>query len=733
MTLRRDKTRERPMIKKTTMAVMFLAALLTAGFGTSSLLAEKSRQPAPPPAGPEQKSVTAVRSAEAVRIDGLLDEAVWQRPGAADFIQLLPAEGSEPTEKTEVWVGYDDNNLYVAALLHDSEPSKILALLGRRDDYLESDWFTVALDPYFDRRTGNAFSVNPAGSIRDFSLSNDAQTDSSWDGVWECQARITDSGWTVEIRIPLNQLRFNPQSEQVWGVNFRRLIKRKNEQISYVLFRQDEIANVSRFARLEGIRDIRPGRNVEVLPYSVGQAQFKPAEPGNPFETGRRVLGNAGLDLKVGLKSNLTLIATINPDFGQVEVDPAVINLSAYESYFQEKRPFFIESAQLFNGFGRGGVMMNMSLNWPNPSLFYSRRIGRAPQGYVTSDGYSSTPDRTTILGAAKVTGRLGGGWNLGLIQALTASEFAQIDDFGIRSRQQVEPLSYYGVVRLQKDFNQGRQGLGFLATGVGRDLDDAFLGSLMNKSAFSLGVDGWSYLDQNRNWVLGGWLGGTRVAGSVEDMLRLQRSSLHYFQRPDADHVEVDPEAVSLSGWGGRLILAKQQGAWLFNLAVGALSPGFNPNDMGFQSGGSDRINAHLFAGRQWTKPGKLFRNLFVFTGPWVNYDFGGNRTGGGNHLYVSGQLLNYWGFGLFLLHTPAALSNSLTRGGPLAGVRESVSINPNLSTDDRKAVVLNAYGGWERTADTGMEWTAGLSLRWKPRSNFSLSWGPLYARSTN
>lgn len=674
-----------------------------------------------------------MRTTETIQVDGQLLEAVWKRPGVREFFQLQPVEGSTPTEKTEVWVAYDQDNLYIAALLYDSDPSKIISLLGRRDDLLESDWFGVALDPYYDRRTGNAFWVNPAGSIRDYSLSNDAQADPSWDGIWDCKARITDQGWVVETKIPLNQLRFNIKNEQVWGINFRRIIKRKNEMISLVLIRQDEIANVSRFARLEGIRDVRPGQNIELLPYSVGQAQFKPAAPGNPFETGRRIQGNAGLDLKLGLRSNLTLSATINPDFGQVEVDPAVINLSAYESYFQEKRPFFIEGSQLFENFGRGGVMMSMSLNWPNPDLFYSRRIGRAPQGYVTAEGFSSTPDRTTILGAAKITGRLGDGWNFGLLQALTAVEYAQVDYFGFRSRQQAEPLSFYGVVRLQKDFNEGRQGLGLMATGVGRDLDDALLSSLLNESAFSLGVDGWSFFDQKRNWVLGGWLGGTRLTGSVEDILRLQHSSLHYYQRPDADHVEANPLATSLSGWGGRLILAKQQGAWLFNLAVGALSPGFDPNDVGFQSGGSDKINAHVFFGRQWTKPGKLFRNLFIFTGPWIGFDFGGNRTDGGNHLFITGQLLNYWSFGLFVLQQPAHLSNSLTRGGPLARIKDSFSINPNLLTDDRKAVVLEAFGSYERTVDTGKGWSSGLSLRWKPRSNISFSWGPLYARETN
>lgn len=528
----------------------------------------------------------------------------------------------------------------------------------------------------------------------------------------------------------MTQLRFEDKEEQVWGINFRRIIKRKNKSLSYVWIRKDEAANVSRFARLEGIRHIRPGRNIELLPYSVGQAQFKSAEPNNPFQTGSRLLGNAGLDFKVGLKSNLTLNATINPDFGQVEVDPAVLNLSDYETFYEEKRPFFIEGAQMFQGFGRGGVFMNFSINWPSPSFFYSRRIGRAPQGYVTAEGFSSSPDRTAILGAAKITGRLGGGWNFGLIQALTANEFADIDTLGLRSRQQVEPLSYCGVVRIQKDFQEGRYGLGFMATAVSRDLDDQLLSDILNRNAFSLAVDGWSFLDEKKNWVVGGWLGGTRVSGSAQDILRLQTSSMHYFQRPDAAHVEVDPQAISLSGWGGRFSLAKQQGKWLFNFALGALSPGFNPNDMGFQYGSSDRINGHLIVIRQWTDPGKIFRSFNIYTGPFWNLDFGGHLLSYGSHLYLFGNFLNYWGFSFMAFYEPPHLNNTLTRGGPLLWVKNSISASFSVNSDDRQAVVLESYGFLSKTQDTDSDWSIGLNIRWKPRSNFSISWGPYFER---
>ncbi|MBM3296086.1 MAG: carbohydrate binding family 9 domain-containing protein, partial [Candidatus Aminicenantes bacterium] len=545
--------------------------------------------PALTPASP--KFMTAVRVTEPIVIDGRLTEKVWQSTPSDGFIQNDPQDGEPSTERTQVWVAYDDKALYVAAYCFDSEPKKIVSRLGRRDSQVDSDWFSFAVDPYFDKRTGYAFAVNPSGSIVDSALSNDVNRDSSWDGVWEAKTEVNGDGWTLEMRIPFNQLRFPAREEHVWGINFRRVIQRKNEVAVFAWVPKSEPAFVSKFAELRGIQGIKPGRQVELMPYVVGQTQFRPAEEGNPFETGSRGLGNAGFDLKVGLKSNLTLDATVNPDFGQVEVDPAVLNLSAYETYYSEKRPFFIEGASIFNGFGRGGIYLNAGFNWPDPRFFYSRRIGRAPQGYVTQEGHFRVPDRTTILGATKVTGKLGT-WNVGFISALTSSESAEIDQLGSRILQEVEPFSFYGVFRAQKDIQKGRSGYGLMATGVMRDLESETLAGILNKNAFSLAMDGWHFLDTKRNWVVGGWLGGTRVEGSRDDILRLQYSSMHYFQRPDADHLGVDPEATSLSGWGGRFTLAKQNGSVLGLLQVGALSPGFNPNDMGFQFGASDIIN---------------------------------------------------------------------------------------------------------------------------------------------
>jgi len=678
---------------------------------------------------PEQKTVQAVRANGLIKIDGILEEKVWQNQGYSDFTQSDPEDGAQPTEKTEVWVAYDEKALYVAACLYDSQPELIKSRLGRRDDFVESDWFIFAVDPYYDKRTGFQFAVNPAGSIVDWTLFNDEWNDTTWDGVWEWKAIINEKGWCVEIRIPYNQLRFPKKEEYVWGVNFRRVIERKNEKVGFVWVPKEDSGYVSRFAKLVGINGIRPGRHIEFLPYTVGHAQYSPEETGNPFKTGEKYLGNTGFDVKIGLKSNLTLDATVNPDFGQVEVDPAVINLSAYETYYSEKRPFFIEGSTIFSQFGQGGATSQASISWSSPTFFYSRRIGRAPQGFVTRSGYVNLPDRSTILGAFKLTGKLGSGWNIGFINALAAREYAEIDSGGEGFKEEVEPFSYYGVLRVQREFNEGKQGLGFIATSVFRDLRDENLEAIINKNAFSLAIDGWTFLDKDKTWVVNGWFGGTRVEGSQQAVLSLQESSLHYYQRPDATHLEVNDGATSLSGWGARFCLNKQKGRFLFNAAVGALSPGFDPNDVGFQYGSSDTINAHLLLGYSWPHPGKVFRNLWLYGGPFRNYDFGGNKIWDGILLIAEGQFLNYWDFNSMVAYNPKTMSNRLTRGGPLALIPEGFQIDFGMSSDGRKPVVITVYESLYSRPESGYSWDGGISLRWKPRSNISLTMGPGYS----
>lgn len=677
---------------------------------------------------PPQKSITALRVDGEVKIDGLLDEAVWQRRGQTDFLQSDPQDGTQPTEKTEVWVAYDDNALYVAARLYDSEPGRISSRLGRRDEITESDWFYFAVDPYYDRRSGYQFGVNPSGCIIDWTLSNDVNRDTTWDGVWDCGTRVDEQGWTVEIKVPYHQLRFSKADKYTWGINFRRHINRKNETVGYVWIPKEIPGFVSHFAKLEGMGDIRPGRHLEIMPYSVGQAHFSPEVQGNPFRTGRDFLGNAGFDMKVGLSTNLTLDMSVNPDFGQVEVDPAVINLTDYETYFEEKRPFFIEGNNIFSNFGDGGVAYNLNVSFPNPSLFYSRRIGRAPQGFVTRAGYADFPDRSTILSAVKMTGRVDG-WKLGVINAFTAREYARIDQVGERFNEEVQPFSNYGVIRALREFNEGHQGFGFMATSVLRDLRTDSLRSILSDKAFSLAVDGWSFLDKKKDWIFSAWVGGTYVSGTPDMIDGLQRSSLHYFQRPDADHVSIKENASSLSGWGGRIQINKQRGNTIFNFALGALSPGFDPNDSGFQPGASDIINVVAVLGQIWPHPGKIFRSVILAGGPFRNYDFGGNKIWDGFLALLQGQLLNYWDFNTLVAYNPETISTDMTRGGPMVKVPYGYQVDASISTDARKSIVLGTSNSiYHRPLIDSISWNTGFSIRWKPRSNFTLSAGPGY-----
>lgn len=698
----------------------FIACLLIAA--ALPALPAKRDAAAPAGGGASEREVRAQRLAGTVRVDGLLDEADWQRPGAGGFIQRNPLDGKPATEASEVWVAYDDKALYVAARLRDAEPGKIVGLLGRRDDNLNSDWFTVAVDPYFDRRSGYSFSVNPVGSILDMTLYNDEWSDDTWDGVWESAARVDGLGWTVEMRIPYDQLRFPSREEYVWGINFKRTIQRKNEQDYFAWTPKEENGYVSRFARLAGIRGIRPRRLFEAVPYSVGKLALRPAGDGGAARGGDDLFASAGIDVKFGLKGDLTLDLTLNPDFGQVEVDPAEVNLSVFETYYSEKRPFFIEGASIFS-FGSGGANNNMGFNWGSPEFFYSRRIGRPPQG--TADGAVDAPEMTTILGAAKVSGKVAGNWNVGFLNALTQREHAVLDAGGACSSREVEPFSDYAVLRAQKDFRQGRQGLGFIATGVFRDLGGEDLGSILGRRALVLGADGWLQLGKKQDWALTGWLGASRVTGSRDCIAALQRAPRHYFQRPDAGHLSLDDAATSLAGWAGRVALNRQKGSWVFNAALGGISPGFEANDLGYQSRG-DYVNAHLASGYSWLHPGRVFRNAQLLGAVARSWDFGGNPIMRNYYLFAYGEFLNYWGGEIDLGYIDASYDKEATRGGVLLRQPPALWGNLHLFGDSRRRLVFSLFAEASRRSDGSWDLGGGPELLWKPSSNVSFSLEP-------
>ena len=574
--------------------------------------------------------IKAVRLKDKIIIDGKLTEKTWQRSGFNSLIQQDPVQGVIPSQPSEFWVAYDDEAIYFAARFYDSNPDSIMARLVRRDFIWgdPSDGCVLYIDSYRDKRNGYFFYVSAAGAVADGLIENDAKqpNDLSWDAVWEGAHNIDDKGWSVEMKIPYSQLRFNNGDKQVWGINVERFISRRFETDMLVYTPRNESGFTSRFPDLIGIEGITPPAGIEFLPYAVAKAKYIGSDPMDPFNTGHEYSPGFGLDVRAGLGSSLTLNGTINPDFGQVEVDPAVVNLTDVESTFEEKRPFFTEGASIYR-FGGGGTNNDVSFNWPTTSIFYSRRIGRNPQGNLPDYDYADIPDGTHILGAAKISGQVYDGWKIGTLHAMTQREYADISLDGVRSSVELEPLTYYGVFRAQKDFNSGRQGFGLLSTFTNRFFRSSELDNSINKNAFVIGSDGWTFLDEENTYVLTGWAAMSNVSGTTERMIALQESPTHYFQRPDASYISVDSSATSLTGYSGRLMLNKNRGRWTFNSAVGFISPEFEVNDLGFGSY-SDYINAHVFTGYRWLEPTDFYQYFGINAAAYSSYDFGGNNT---------------------------------------------------------------------------------------------------------
>lgn len=687
----------------------------------------KADAPQSAPSSPTR--VLAVRVDSPIKIDGRLDEPDWRDDRAANgFRQSEPTEGAPATESTSVDVLYDDQAIYIGARMHDAEPSKIKALLSRRDTFQNTDTFYFFVDPYHDRRTGYFFGLSAAGAQSDGTLFNDNWDDSSWDGLWEGKARIDENGWTAEMRIPYSQLRFHAASEHVWGVNFKRVIARKNESDYLVYVPRNESGFVSRFADMVGIDGIRPPRRLTLLPYATTKASYTHTDEGDPYNDGSVYDPGAGVDLKVGIGSNLTLDATLNPDFGQVEVDPAVVNLDDVETFFSEKRPFFIEGSSIFN-FGFGGASDYWGFNWPGPDLFYSRRIGSAPRGTLPDYEYADTPAGTRIIGAGKLTGKLGNSLSVGVLQAVTAREDARISLDGLDSEAEIEPLASYGVYRLQKDIGDGFRGIGMMTTLAARRFADDSSSAYFNSRSTTVGADGWTFLDKDRKWVMTGWTAFSNAHGSVERISDLQQNSQHYFQRPDAEHIEYDPTATDLSGSAARFTVNKEKGNTFFNAALGYVSPAFDSNDLGFMWR-SDVINMHIGAGYKWTKPGRLFRNAHVLGATFRSWDFGGSNIGAG--LFGSGrmQFLNYQRVSWNVFYNPETFNNTRTRGGPQTRNPAGVSARLEWSSDDRKSWDLDLQA-YVQESDSYRERSGGFEIEWRPAPNVSVSVEPTYIAS--
>lgn len=652
-------------------------------------------------------------------MDGRLTEAVWQSaPAVTGLVQRTPNEGQRAPENTEVRFAYDDDALYVGARMFSGNPRDIRALITRRDQEGISEFIAVSLDTYRDRRTAYSFGVTPSGVRLDFfHESDDEDGDSGYDPVWRAEARIDSLGWTAEMRIPFNQLRFSPRQIQEWGLNILRRVPARNEESFWRLIRRDETGWASRMGLLTGIRDIDPRRRIEVLPYVAGGSRLRPVtDPGNPFVDRSDTDARAGADLKVGLGPNLTLDATLNPDFGQVEADPAIVNLSAYEVFFDEKRPFFTEGSSLLNRRG----------------LFYSRRIGAPPPGSADAD-YVESVSSTTILGAAKLSGRLPSKLSIAALTAVTDRELVRTFDTTAQTfaRSIVAPRTLFAAASAQQEFGHDASTLSAMFTLVQRDLDpNTPLADLLPRRAISGIVDG------RRRWAGGKydvnfWLGATDVRGDSAAIHRQQLSSRRYWQRPDADHVDVDPSRRELRGSFFGIGHSKMAGRhWLWDIDYSHETPGFEPNDIGAY-GTVD--NRSAFTRLRWreTRPSVRFRDYELGLGHETGWNYDWVRRFSTIFGYVDATLANYLQVNLEYGASFAGLSDRLTRGGPLMANRDDQFVSLELESRE------GARNGWSLDLEGGNDenggYSTGVELRFsmRPGSQLELSLDPSWSRN--
>lgn len=626
---------------------------------------------------PKRKYFTQRIQAAPPKIDGQLNDICWKEgTWSGDYTQHLPAEGAKPTAETYLKILYDDDNMYVAIRAMD-DPAKIHRFLDRRDNF-QGDIVGVCFDSYFDHRTGFEFDLTAAGAKLDLVLKNDGW-DTNWDAVWHGKVGEEDSAWVAEFRIPLSQLRYADKSEHVWGLHSWRWINRNQEEDQWNLIPRDHPGWVYSIGELYGIKGIKPKRRIELLPYSVGKIQRSEEVPGNPFATGQTNNLSVGLDGKVGLGSNLTMDFSINPDFGQVEADPSVLNLTVFETFYDEKRPFFLE----------GQAILDYSFD--NNLLFYSRRIGHSPSHYpdLQDNEYTDFPENTSILGAFKISGKTANGISLGIMETITAKEMSDIALGAEHREEAVEPLTNYFVGRVQKDINQSNTIIGGIFTATNRRIQDSHL-EFLPDAAYTGGLD-FRHHWHNKTYYLDVKTIFSHVRGSEESILRLQQASSRYYQRPDADYVELDPNKKSLSGHGGRITLGRESNGKLRLVSeLNWRSPGLELNDLGYMSL-ADQIEPSLKLGYVETHPKGIFRRYSGYLGTSRIWNFGSDCLSAIYSLNSSWMFKNRWGGSLEILRHNDALDTRLLRGGPAVNVQGAWSLENSWYTDNGRKLIFD------------------------------------------
>lgn len=677
-----------------------------------------------------QKNYETVFISEPPVIDGIFNDAAWEKAEwINEFIQRSPVEGKKPSQNTEIAILYDDNFIYVGIKAYDTEPEKIERQLSRRDD-LEGDFVTIAFDSYHDKRTAFEFGVSAVGVKYDAVISDDgSNSDENWDPIWYVKTRIDNRGWKAEIKIPLTQLRFSDEKVQEWGLDVSRFLYRMEEMDQWKLISKEAAGWVSEFGRLSGIRNIKPKKEASITPYVVTSVdQFK-KDKNNPFkDKGYKYNLNGGVNGKFGITNNLTLDMAINPDFGQVEADPSEVNLTAYETFFSEKRPFFIEGSNIMNY-----RLMSMG-DFMADNVFYSRRIGREPSYYpeLSDDEYENRPQNTTILNALKLTGKTQKGWSIGILESTTNEEYTEISD-GKNSRLlKIEPFTNYFLTRVERDFDEGNTTVGGIFTSTNRKLDASHLEDMVS-DAFTGGIN-FRHQWKNKTYIIESRSVFSHVMGSKSAIQKLQTNSTHYFDRPDAPHLSLDSTKNSLSGFGSSVMIGKMgkgriRGALFLNLKT----PGLELNDMGYQRE-ADHLSELFWIQYRVTNPWLIFRTFFFNINQWEVHDFNGTRLTTGGNFNLNVQFKNFYHMGMGMNFNAPQLSKSALFGGPYIKLPSNKNLWFWLANDSRKDIRLSIGGNLYKTqAGHGSYYEGWTEIIYKPHKMINLSIHPDFSKNEN
>ncbi len=700
---RHVRTCTRHLVASLVLGATLPAAQLSAQTSSASQLAQQptsattgSSRDAGLGSAPSRES-TAMRTESAITLDGRPDERDWsQARRIEDYRVFQPTEDGDPAFRTEARILYDDKHVYIFVRAFDPAPDSIVSLLSRRDLRTASDYVGVMIDSYHDKRTAYSFMVNPAGVQRDWYIYNDGVEDLTWDAVWDARTSTDSLGWTAEFRIPLNQLRFPDQPEHTFGIMLSRDVQRRAERYSWPVLRRSRVGVVSQFGDVSGFAGLPLARRLEIRPYIVERNVTRLRPTDGPRDARRVQEHAAGLDIKYGLGANFTVDATINPDFGQVEADPAVLNLSAFEQFFQERRPFFVEGVGIF----RYDIDCN---DGACTGLFYPRRIGRAPQ-LSGLYGTQETPQFSPIIGAAKMSGRLPSGLSVGLLDAVTGRTR------GSEGRT-VEPQTNYSVARLSQEFRGGNSVVGLMATGVQRQLDE-WSTPFLRRGAWTGGLDARHRFSGNR-YEISGFLAGSRVSGDTAAITSTQRSLVHAFTRPDGSR-RVDESRTSLAGTAGELSVRKVGGgSTRFGVGYQRKNPGFEINDIGFLTR-SDVQSQYGWFGVQALQPAKFYRRLNLNLNQWAGWNTDGLSLYNGGNVNMFTELKTFWSVwgGVGAENLIAAYDDRASRGGP------AVRRNPaafgwfGFDTDMRKSIIPGGNINWN-IGDRGDCWNFNAGPR--------------------